>query len=89
MRILSEKLACAPRRFPAFWGPGHDWTPDHNHGGSALLMLQEMLVQEDCGTVRLLPAWDRRVDVTFRLWLPGRRSVEGTLKNGAFSSRIN
>lgn len=89
MRILSEKLACAPRRFPAFWGPGHDWTPDHNHGGSALLMLQEMLVQEDCGTVRLLPAWDRRVDVTFRLWLPGRRSVEGTLKNGVFSSRIN
>ncbi|MGN1250260.1 MAG: DUF5703 domain-containing protein [Candidatus Spyradocola sp.] len=90
LRILRDKLADAPRRFPAFWGPGHDWTPDHNHGGSALIQLQEMLLQETTtGDVTLLPAWDRSIDVTFRLWLPGRKAVTGALQNGAFSHRID
>lgn len=89
LRILRDKLADAPRRFPAFWGPGHDWTPDHNHGGSALIQLQEMLVQEDANGIHLLPAWDRSVDVTFRLWLPGRKAVTGTLQNGVFSHQID
>ena len=22
-------------RFPSFWGPGFDWTPDHNWGEAA------------------------------------------------------
>ena len=32
--LLEKKLADGPHRFPAFWGPGYDWTPDHNWGGS-------------------------------------------------------
>lgn len=27
-----SKLADSPRRFPTFWGPVHDWVPDHNWG---------------------------------------------------------
>lgn len=30
------KLSDGPHRFPAFWGPGYDWTPDHNWGGSGM-----------------------------------------------------
>lgn len=41
----SRKLADGPYRFPAFWGPGHDWVPDHNWGGSGMIGLQEMLMQ--------------------------------------------
>ena len=31
-------------RFPAFFGPGHDWLPDHNWGGSGMTGLQEMIL---------------------------------------------
>jgi len=43
----SLKLKNADKRFPAFWGPGFDWTPDHNWGGSGMIGLQEMLLQTD------------------------------------------
>jgi len=41
----TRKLQDSPRRFPTFWGPGHDWVPDHNWGGSGMIGLQEMLMQ--------------------------------------------
>src|SRR5690606_2519628 len=28
-RLTSAKLNDSGRRFPAFWGPGFDWVPDH------------------------------------------------------------
>ena len=31
-QLTLEKMANGPHRFPAFWGPGYDWTPDHNWG---------------------------------------------------------
>jgi len=31
-------------RFPAFWGPNHDWTPDQDHGG-VLKMIQQCHIQ--------------------------------------------
>ena len=79
---LRQKLDDAPLRFPAFWGPGHDWTPDHNHGGSGLVQLQEMLMQCDRDTIRLFPCWDRNIDVAFKLHAPGRTVVECELKKG-------
>jgi len=33
--------------FPAFFGPGHDWFPDHNWGGSGMTGIQEMLMAAD------------------------------------------
>ena len=45
VRLSALKLADGPFRFPAFWGPGYDWAPDHNWGGSGMIGLQEMLLQ--------------------------------------------
>lgn len=65
--LTNKKLTAAPHRFPAFWGPGHDWTPDHNWGGTAMIGLQEMLMQEVGDTIYLLPAWPKDIPVRFKL----------------------
>ncbi len=38
-----------------FWGPGYDWTPDHNWGGSGMIGLQEMLLQTNGNLILLFP----------------------------------
>ncbi len=81
-RLTLLKLGNSGRRFPAFWGPGFDWTPDHNWGGSGMIGLQEMLMQTDGRTIRLLPAWPRDWDVTFRLHAPYQTVVEGRVVKG-------
>ena len=82
---LHIKFDNATRRFPAFWGPGHDWTPDHNHGGSGMILLQEMLLQcEGTDEVKFLPTWPKGVDVSFRLFVPGGKVAECEYKNGEF-----
>jgi hypothetical protein len=43
-KYTSLKLQNSGRRFQAFWGPGFDWVPDHNWGGSGMIGLQEMLL---------------------------------------------
>ena len=81
-RLTTLKLKDSGRRFPAFWGPGFDWTPDHNWGGSGMIGLQEMLMQTDARKIYLFPAWPKDWDVHFKLYAPYQTSVEGTLKNG-------
>ncbi|MCB0609626.1 MAG: hypothetical protein KDD12_18050 [Lewinella sp.] len=76
------KLQDSGRRFPAFWGPGFDWTPDHNWGGSGMIGLQEMLLQTNGDTIYLFPAWPKEWDVHFKLHAPGNTQVEAELKNG-------
>lgn len=78
----TKKMQDSPRRFPTFWGPGHDWVPDHNWGGSGMLGLQEMLMQCIGDTIRLFPAWPKDWDVDFKLHAPKRTIVEGSLKCG-------
>jgi len=34
-------------RFPAFWGPNYDWTPDQDHGGVLMKAFQSILLQAD------------------------------------------
>ncbi len=58
-RLTSLKLQNSGRRFPAFWGPGFDWVPDHNWGGSGMIGLQEMLLQTDDKRILLFPAWPK------------------------------
>jgi len=81
-RLTILKLQDSERRFPAFWGPGFDWTPDHNWGGSGMIGLQEMLMQVDGKKIYLFPAWPKNWDVHFKLYAPYQTTVEGTLKNG-------
>ena len=71
-----------PYRFPAFFGPGHDWSPDCNWGGSGMIGLQDMLLQEANGKIYLFPAWPKNIDVHFKLHCSGRTTVEATLKEG-------
>ena len=71
-----------PHRVPAFWGPGFDWTPDHNWGGSGMIGLQEMLMQEVDGKIYLFPAWPRDWDVKFKLHASRNTTVEAELKDG-------
>ena len=76
------KLKNSGRRFPAFWGPGFDWIPDHNWGGSGMIGLQEMLLQTDDKKIYLFPAWPKNWDVHFKLHAPYKTTVEGIVKNG-------
>ncbi|RZK56633.1 MAG: hypothetical protein EOO91_11740 [Pedobacter sp.] len=85
-RLTKLKLGDSGRRFPAFWGPGYDWTPDHNWGGSGMIGLQEMLMQCDGTKIMLFPAWPKTWDVHFKLHAPYQTTVEGTLKNGKLES---
>lgn len=76
------KLKDSGRRFPAFWGPGFDWVPDHNWGGSGMIGLQEMLLQSDKEKIYLFPAWPKEWDVHFKFHAPYQTTVEVILKNG-------
>ncbi len=80
--LTVQKLQDSGRRFPAFWGPGYDWAPDHNWGGAGMLGLQEMLLQADGRNIYLLPAWPRQWDVHFKLHAPYQTTVECEVKNG-------
>lgn len=85
-RYTLLKLADSGRRFPAFWGPGHDWTPDHNWGGSGMIGLQEMLMQCTGRQILLLPAWPVDWDVDFKLHAPFNTTVEGRYVAGKLES---
>lgn len=80
--LTIKKLQNSGRRFPAFWGPGHDWVPDHNWGGSGMIGLQEMLMQTHADSIYILPAWPDDWDVQFKLHAPLNTVVEGEWKGG-------
>jgi len=69
-------------RFPAFWGPNYDWTPDQDHGGVLTKTLQTMLMQCDEREIRLLPAWPEDWDVDFKLHAPFSTIVRGKVRKG-------
>ena len=72
----------ADSRFPAFWGPNYDWTPDQCHGGVLLKTLQAMLMQTDGRKIYLFPAWPSDWDVDFKMHAPYKTVVEGSMKAG-------
>jgi hypothetical protein len=71
-----------PSRFPAFWGPNFDGTPDQCQGSVTLIALQRMLMQCDGDTIRLVPAWPKDWNASFKLHAPKNTTVEGRLENG-------
>lgn len=86
-RLCMEKFSDGPYRFPAFWERGFDWAPDHNRGGSAMIGLEEMLLQEKPdGELMLFPCWPKEWDAEFRLHATGGRVVDAKIENGAISS---
>jgi hypothetical protein len=69
-------------RFPAFWGPNYDWTPDQDHGGVLMKAFQSMVLQSDGEKIFLLPAWPKDWNVEFKLHAPQRTLVEGEYRDG-------
>jgi len=72
-------------RFPAFWGPNYDWTPDQDHGNVAVNALQRMIIQYEDSEVYLFPAWPAEWDVRFKVNGPGKTTIEGSFENGKIS----
>ena len=72
-------------RFPTFWGPGFDWTPEMDTGGTGMIALQDMLMQtygNESRTIRMLPAWPGNWTANFKLRAPFETTVEGRVENG-------
>lgn len=69
-------------RFPAFWGPNYDWTPDQTHGGVIMKTLQSMIIQNDGENIYLLPSWPEDWNVEFKLYAPYETVIEGTYNDG-------
>jgi len=72
----------ATSRFPAFWGPNYDWTPDQCHGGVLCTTLQSMLLQTDGKRIFLLPAWPKDWNADFKLHAPRQTVLEGQVRDG-------
>lgn len=81
-RLNKMKLSASTLRFPAFWGPGYDWTPDHNWGGSGMIGIQEMLLQTVGDKICLFPAWPADWNVHFKLHASKQTVIEAELKDG-------
>ena len=82
-RARSKDASC---RFPAFFGPNFDWTPDQCHGGVLLKAVQAMLLQTEGDKIFLLPAWPKEWDVKFKLHAPKQTTVAGVVSNGVLVS---
>lgn len=82
--ILAQN--CALRnpgtRFPAMWGPIYDAVPDTDHGANILTLLQQMVMQTEGKTIRLLPAFPRDWNVRFKLWADRDTCVEAEYRAG-------
>jgi alpha-L-fucosidase 2 len=82
MLVRNASSKDAGSRFPAFWGPNYDWTPDHCHGGNILNTTQTMLMQCEGKKILLFPAWPADWNVSFKLHAPFNTTVEGELHDG-------
>lgn len=69
-------------RFPAFWGPNYDWTPDQCHGNVSMLALQRMLLQYDNDKGIMMPSWPKEWNVKFKLAGPDMKIYQGEYKDG-------
>ena len=86
--FLKAKFFQKNMRFPAFWymDNAFDQDPDIDHGGSAMIQLQEMLLQTLGNEIRPFPAWPKKWHVEFKLHSPGNTIVRGKWENGKMTS---
>lgn len=75
-------------RFPAFWGPNYDWTPDQDHGGVLMKAFQSMIMQADpySQNIYLFPAWPQEWNVGFKLYAPYNTVIKGQIRNGTITN---
>lgn len=83
-------IAPPDTRYPAFWDAPKSFCeiPDMDHGGSAMVGLQEMLLQTDGKKILLLPAWPKDWDVDFKLHAPDQTTVEARFRKGKIDKLV-
>ena len=69
-------------RFPGFFGPNYDWTPEQCHGTNMQTAFQRMLMQCEGDRIVLMPAWPKAWSGTFKLHAPKNTTVEGRIEDG-------
>jgi hypothetical protein len=70
-------------RYPVFYDThGFCQRPDFDHGGCAMVGLQDMLMQTVDQKILLFPAWPKDWDCEFKLHAPFGTTVAGILKAG-------
>ena len=86
--VIRAKNYDKTKRFPAFWGPNYDWTPDQDHGGTLMKTFQSMLLQTDpySKKIYLTPAWPKDWDVDFKLHAPYNTIIEVSVIKGKLES---
>ena len=79
-----QKLVNNPHlRFPAFWtNYGFCHAPDTDHGATAMIGLQEMIMQTDGRRILLGAAWPAEWACDFKLHAPYQTTVEGHVVDG-------
>lgn len=80
--LTIQKMKDSGRRFPTWWGPGYDWTPDHNWGGSGMIGLQEMIMQCDGDNIYIGAGLPDDWNVKFKLCAPQNTIIEGHISKG-------
>lgn len=87
--LTVEKFNHSGDRFPTFYvthyagGKGHFChSPDMDHGGSAMIALQEMLMQTDGKRILIGPSWPKEWDCSFKLHAPYQTTVSGRVSAG-------
>jgi hypothetical protein len=82
--LVTQRVKAKARgyRFPGFYGPNYDWTPDQDHLSVFMIGIQRMLMQCEGDRILLLPAWPKEWDVSFKLHAPKNTTVEAVVKNG-------
>lgn len=69
-------------KFPAFWEHANDYQPDQDNGGNGENGLQHMLMYADGKKIFLMPSWPSEWDCSFKLNVPYKTTVQGTIRDG-------
>ena len=80
--VVENFTAKSDQRFPAFWGPNSQSTPDQTTGAVAATALQSMILQADGNRLIVAPAWPKDWDCEFKLHGPNATVVEGAIRGG-------
>lgn len=81
--IGNSKSVDAAVRFPAFWAPKSDYIPDFDNGGTLMMGLENMLIQNVGDSIYILPSFPSTWSVDYKLLAPGNTTVR--LKSAGYS----
>jgi hypothetical protein len=69
-------------RFPVYYGPNYDYTPDQDHASVMMKTLQSMIIQSEDERILLLPAFPKDWNVKFKLHGTKKTIVEAEFSKG-------